>query len=52
MDYQIATTRQFQVIAAKNAAEKIGQQEEVEGTEGVQYKANTNVECNTSISIY
>lgn len=52
MDYQIATARQLQVIVAENAAEKIGQQEEVEGNEGVQYKANTHVECNTSISIY
>lgn len=52
MDYQIATAGQLQVVAAKNATEKIGQQKEVEGNESVQYKAHSNVECNASISIY
>lgn len=52
MDYQIATARQFQVVAAKNATEEGGQQEEVEGNEGVQHKADTNVECDASISIH
>lgn len=52
MDCQIAAPRQLQVIAEKNAAEESGQQEEVEGNESIQYKADTNVECDASISIH
>lgn len=51
MDYQIATARQLQVVAAENATEEIGQQE-VQGNESIQYQADTDAECNASISIY